>query len=345
MRKSAPGQRPAQCASSMPSSTPISPTCSGHLVQQYPSTRTAACAPSRASRTAAGTRLLHRVSNYAGRGIRWVVAWCRTHVTGGASAAGFCSVHGAVVRRSAAAIAALSPPGGRLALLAAADLGRRARSICVLPAAPIPLRRRGEALRVFSGPFRTRTRALGGRQRRSTRSVSRAERSARSTCRSRTSLPSFRRELVLDESLSLFYWHGEHLLAANVLSVLVVVVAAPFVEEVMFRGMLLPSWSQRRGRTRGILFSSLVFALVHLDPIGVFVFAVVMALAFCAPAALGSPCCHGGNNRSAACGSSPTGAAAATPPASSLSRTVVGGPSFVGGLRAAARVDVGSGPL
>lgn len=44
------------------------------------------------------------------------------------------------------------------------------------------------------------------------------------------------------------------------------VVIAPVVEEVTFRGMLFPALKKRFGLAGGVLLSSLVFTLVHLNP-------------------------------------------------------------------------------
>ena len=66
----------------------------------------------------------------------------------------------------------------------------------------------------------------------------------------------------------------------NVAVVALVVLVAPVVEEFIFRGLLLTRWSLRWGTTSGILVSSLVFALLHTDPVGAFAFGVVMSLLY-----------------------------------------------------------------
>ena len=60
----------------------------------------------------------------------------------------------------------------------------------------------------------------------------------------------------------------------------VVVIVAPVVEEFIFRGLLLTRWSLKWGATPGILVSSLVFALLHGNPVGIFAFGVVMSLLY-----------------------------------------------------------------
>jgi membrane protease YdiL (CAAX protease family) len=45
------------------------------------------------------------------------------------------------------------------------------------------------------------------------------------------------------------------------------VVIAPIIEEIVFRGALFPAIKRRYGLTAGIVLSSLVFTLVHMNPI------------------------------------------------------------------------------
>ncbi len=48
-----------------------------------------------------------------------------------------------------------------------------------------------------------------------------------------------------------------------ILKTLVLVLTPAFCEETFFRGLLQPSWTQRFGKTLGILFTSVAFALAH----------------------------------------------------------------------------------
>ena len=52
-----------------------------------------------------------------------------------------------------------------------------------------------------------------------------------------------------------------------ILLVLIVVIGAPIVEELFFRGLLLRSAERRWGRTWAVIVSSLVFGAVHLQPL------------------------------------------------------------------------------
>jgi membrane protease YdiL (CAAX protease family) len=59
--------------------------------------------------------------------------------------------------------------------------------------------------------------------------------------------------------------------------VVVGVVAAPFVEELFFRGILLHRWARRWGTTTAVVATSALFALLHSEWIGHFLFGVAMA--------------------------------------------------------------------
>jgi len=66
-----------------------------------------------------------------------------------------------------------------------------------------------------------------------------------------------------------------------VLLVLVVVVAAPIVEEIFFRGLVLKSLERRMSRGWAIVVSSLVFAAAHFEPLqfpALFVFGLLAAV-------------------------------------------------------------------
>ncbi|MET0399762.1 MAG: type II CAAX endopeptidase family protein [Longimicrobiaceae bacterium] len=54
---------------------------------------------------------------------------------------------------------------------------------------------------------------------------------------------------------------------------------APVVEELVFRGALLRSWTRRRGRTAALLGTAAIFAVLHPgDLLGTFVFGVVQGV-------------------------------------------------------------------
>jgi membrane protease YdiL (CAAX protease family) len=54
------------------------------------------------------------------------------------------------------------------------------------------------------------------------------------------------------------------------------VLAAPFAEELVFRGIILHRWARKWGFVRAAIASSAAFAVLHPDPLGAFVFALIM---------------------------------------------------------------------
>lgn len=57
----------------------------------------------------------------------------------------------------------------------------------------------------------------------------------------------------------------------EVLFVAAAVVLAPIVEELIFRGLLLHRWALKWGRTRGLVATSVAFALLHASPVNAFI--------------------------------------------------------------------------
>ncbi len=59
-----------------------------------------------------------------------------------------------------------------------------------------------------------------------------------------------------------------------------VILAAPILEEYLFRGILLTRWKYKWNVTRAIMVTSFIFAILHLDFFGAFVFSVVTCLIY-----------------------------------------------------------------
>ncbi len=80
--------------------------------------------------------------------------------------------------------------------------------------------------------------------------------------------------------------------------IFVIVIVAPVVEELLFRGIILSRWANKWGAKRAIIFSSLLFGVLHLEgTLGMFVFGVVMALLYLRTRTLLIPiACHMLNN-------------------------------------------------
>lgn len=91
-------------------------------------------------------------------------------------------------------------------------------------------------------------------------------------------------ELVQDWLLDvppLLYWDEQGAYGlGNFLAVISAVIFAPIVEEFIFRGYLLNRWSLKLGAMPAILLSSGLFAFLHSDMLGAFVFGVVLCLLY-----------------------------------------------------------------
>ncbi len=67
-------------------------------------------------------------------------------------------------------------------------------------------------------------------------------------------------------------------LVINVTSVVLVVIAAPVVEEFIFRGFLFGRLREKYGTTSSILITSILFSVLHPDILGALLFAIVACL-------------------------------------------------------------------
>ncbi len=75
-------------------------------------------------------------------------------------------------------------------------------------------------------------------------------------------------------------WPAESPAIVHILMVISAVILAPVVEEYIFRGILLSSWTVKWGATRAIIVSSLIFAIFHIDPVGAFIAGVALCLIY-----------------------------------------------------------------
>jgi hypothetical protein len=92
--------------------------------------------------------------------------------------------------------------------------------------------------------------------------------------------PDFVRWWLFEDSIVFFWTEGDGYLRANAINFGLIVLLGPFVEETLFRGLLLPIWWRRLGFRWGAIWSSLAFAILHADILGGFVFGLLTALAF-----------------------------------------------------------------
>ncbi|NJN02270.1 MAG: CPBP family intramembrane metalloprotease [Leptolyngbyaceae cyanobacterium RM1_1_2] len=83
----------------------------------------------------------------------------------------------------------------------------------------------------------------------------------------------------------------------NGLMLLYLVAVAPVTEEFVFRGILLHRWGTKWGVPAAVILSSVLFGLLHVNPVGLFVFGLVMALLYLKTRSLWVPIfCHMINN-------------------------------------------------
>lgn len=74
-------------------------------------------------------------------------------------------------------------------------------------------------------------------------------------------------------------------------------VIAPILEEFVFRGLLLHRWHKKWGLTYAVLLSSMLFGVVHPDPIGAIAFGMAMCVLYLRTQSLWIPIiCHASNN-------------------------------------------------
>lgn len=69
-------------------------------------------------------------------------------------------------------------------------------------------------------------------------------------------------------------------LLANGLSLVSLAVLAPLSEEILFRGFLLRRWARKWGMRPAIFASSMLFGLLHPDPLGAALFGAAMCLLY-----------------------------------------------------------------
>jgi membrane protease YdiL (CAAX protease family) len=69
-------------------------------------------------------------------------------------------------------------------------------------------------------------------------------------------------------------------LGGSLSAFVVLVILAPLIEEILFRGLLFTRLTKKWGMIRAMIVSSLVFGLLHLNPIGAFVFGIVTCVLY-----------------------------------------------------------------
>ncbi len=92
----------------------------------------------------------------------------------------------------------------------------------------------------------------------------------------------------------IYFDYGEYPILPNFLNLFSLCVAAPILEEFAFRGVILHRWSHKFGLRSAVLWSSLLFGIVHPDPLGAFAFGIGMCVLYLRTQSLLLPIiCHG----------------------------------------------------
>ena len=110
-------------------------------------------------------------------------------------------------------------------------------------------------------------------------------------------VPDLVQNMVLKE-LVLFSWNGApDAILANIVSILVIVVLAPVMEEIFFRGFLLNRLNAKYGPVRAVVLSSLLFGLLHANILGATLLGAMLAIVHFRTRSLVAPIlAHAGNN-------------------------------------------------
>jgi membrane protease YdiL (CAAX protease family) len=109
--------------------------------------------------------------------------------------------------------------------------------------------------------------------------------------------PGFVTFWYIDLPPLIFSAEGAFPFIPNLLGFLSLVIFAPVIEEFIFRGLLLHRWGDKWGLNRAIILSSLLFGIVHPDPIGAVAFGVAMSVLYLKTQTLIVPMvCHAAYN-------------------------------------------------
>ncbi len=106
--------------------------------------------------------------------------------------------------------------------------------------------------------------------------------------------PDFVTYWLIDLPPLIYFDFGSYPVLPNLLNLISLCVIAPVVEEFAFRGILLHRWAHKFGLRSAVLWSSLIFGIVHPDFLGAFAFGVGMCALYLRTQSLLLPIiCHG----------------------------------------------------
>lgn len=109
--------------------------------------------------------------------------------------------------------------------------------------------------------------------------------------------PNYIDEFLSSGPIVLYIHEGEYPLWANFLMAILVVIFVPIIEEVVFRGILINRLSVTFKTKTAVIISSILFGVLHTDPLGATIFGVIMAIIYIKTQKLIIPIiCHVLNN-------------------------------------------------
>ena len=109
--------------------------------------------------------------------------------------------------------------------------------------------------------------------------------------------PEFVQGMLLDNDMIGLTFDGPMSVLISLLGAVVLVILAPVVEEILFRGYLLHRWAATWGVEASVVATTVVFASLHADPLGATLFGFAMAVFYIKTRSLGLVIlCHVLNN-------------------------------------------------
>ncbi|PSB55065.1 CPBP family intramembrane glutamic endopeptidase [Chamaesiphon polymorphus] len=126
--------------------------------------------------------------------------------------------------------------------------------------------------------------------------------------------PNFAEQIltVVSKNRSTAINSGDTLLY-RILNFLMIVVVAPISEELIFRGIILNRWAQKWNLQKSLIATSLLFGFLHINPIGLSMVGLVLALLYLKTKTLWVPiAAHAMNNFIAFCATIPASTKPAT---------------------------------
>lgn len=109
--------------------------------------------------------------------------------------------------------------------------------------------------------------------------------------------PNFVQSWLLEDIATIVFKSDWKSVLGSVLGVLCTVLIAPIAEEVVFRWLLIERWRSKYSTPIAISLSSIIFAILHADLLGAFLFGILLSLVYLHTGSLWGPILiHVGNN-------------------------------------------------